>query len=62
MLAHQYATSNLVKKKKRGNRKTIHPLHIEVSARIPRKKRKKEKTKIKPKNQTKPKNFQHLMQ
>lgn len=39
MLAHQYATSNLVrkKKKKRGKRKAIHPLHTEVTVRIPRK-------------------------
>lgn len=38
MLAHQYATSNLVRKKKRGGkRKAIHPLHTEVTVRIPKK-------------------------
>lgn len=37
MLAHQYATSNLVRKKKGGKRKAIHPLHTEVTVRIPKK-------------------------
>lgn len=51
MLAHQYATSNLVKKKKKGKRKAIHPLLIEVTERIPRKKKKRKKHTHK-KNQT----------
>lgn len=42
MQAHQYATSNLVKKKK-GERKAIHPLLIEVTERSAKRK-KKEKT------------------
>lgn len=45
MQAHQYATSNLVKKKKKkkGERKAIHPLLIEVTERSAKRK-KKEKT------------------
>lgn len=42
MQAHQYATSNLVKKKKKkkGERKAIHPLLIEVTERSAKRKKK----------------------